>query len=139
MSANKQEEEYLLLRRIEQCNLVLLALLVLLGGPLVSWRFAGSAAIGSVLAIGSFFSLKQTIFGMVKRIGTEKATAGFAMKFYLRLLVLALALAALSMSLQIHVLGLIIGLSTVMVSIVTVVLGRSLREFSANHAKGKGA
>jgi hypothetical protein len=133
---NKQEDEYLLIRRIEQGNLVLLALLVFIGGPLVSWRFAGSAFVGSVLASGSFFFLKRTILGLVNRIGMQKPTAGFAMKFYLRLLMLTLVLTALSISVQMHLLGLILGLSTVIVSIVTVGLGRSLKEFSENHAKG---
>lgn len=131
-----REDDYLLIRRVEQCSFVLLALLVLISWLLAGQRFACSALLGGLLSIGSFLLLKRTVFSIVSRIGGKKPTAGFAMKLYFRLLVLALLLAALSISITIHILALILGFSTVMVSIITVFLGRSLLEFSGNHAKG---
>jgi hypothetical protein len=135
---SRQEDDYLLIRRVQQCSLILLALLVLISWPLAGQRFACSALLGGVLANSSFLLLKRTVFRLVSQIDTQSQglTAGFAIKFYLRLLMLALLLTGLSMSSRIHFIGLTAGLSTVMVSIFAVVLGRSLIEFSGNHAKG---
>ncbi len=133
---HRQEDDYLLIRRVEQCSFVLLALLVLISWPLAGRSFASSAMLGGLLSIGSFLLLKRTVFKLVSQIGSSKPLAGFAVKFYLRLLVLAVLLISLSMSVRIHFIGLAAGLSTVMVSVTAVVLGRSLIEFSGNHAKG---
>jgi hypothetical protein len=135
---NKQADDYLLIRRVEQCSLVLLALLVLSSWPLAGQRFACSALLGGLLSNSSFLLLKRTVFRLVRQIGSQPqgATAGLAVTFYFRLLMLALLLAGLSMSVRIDFIGLAAGLSTVMVSIIAVVLGRSLIEFSGNHAKG---
>ncbi len=125
-----------MLRRVEQCSLVLIVLLVFISWPFIGWNFARSALIGGLLSLGSFLVLKRTVFGIVNRIGTHNPMIGFAIKFYLRLLVLAVLLVALSMSITIHLIGLVAGLSTVMVSIIGVVLGRSFIEFLGNQAKG---
>ena len=133
---NKQADDYFLIRRVEQCSLILLALFVLISALTAGWPFASSALLGGLLSIGSFLLLKRTVFKLVSQIGTNTPMAGFAMKFYLRMLVLAVLLIGLSMSVRIDFIGLAAGLSTVMVSVIAVVLGRSLIEFSGNHAKG---
>jgi hypothetical protein len=133
---NKEANDYFLIRRVEQCNLVFVAALVLLSWIFIGWDFARSALLGGLLSIGSFVALKRTVFGIVSRIGTQNPRIGFAIKFYLRLFVLAVLLVGLIMSIKIHLIGLITGLSTVMVSIIAVVLGRSFIEFLGNQAKG---
>jgi len=132
----RQEDDYILLRRVEQCSLLLLALLVLGGGYVLGSQFALSALLGGAVSFGSFLLLQRTMLQVVNRIGSPKPTAGFAFRFYLRLLVLALLLAALGMRVQLHLLGLLAGLSTVMVSVIGVVLIRGLMDFSGKYAKG---
>ncbi|WP_417913090.1 ATP synthase subunit I [Candidatus Electronema sp. TJ] len=130
----KQEDDYILLRRIEQCSLLFILLLALGGGYWFSSQFAVSALLGGTVSLGSFLLLKRTMMQLVSRIGTQNPAAGFAFKFYLRLLMLALLLAALGMSVHLHLPGLLAGLSTVMVSVIGVVLIRGLMDFY--HAKG---
>lgn len=133
---SRQEDDFTLLHTVEQFNVFLVLLLALSGWHMHGWHFAESVLIGGALSGGSFFILKRTVTQIVGRIGTQRPTAGFAIKFYLRLLVFVLLLAALSMSVKIHLIGLIAGLSTVMVSVILVALVRGLMEFSGKHAKG---
>jgi len=130
----ESEDDFALLRAVEQFSLLLLSLLALGGGYLSGWRFACSALIGGTVSFSSFIVLKKTVLKIVSRIGAPQPTAGFAVKFYLHLLALIVLLTALSVTVKIHLLGLFAGLSVVMVSVVTVVLGRGLLEFF-----GKGA
>lgn len=132
----RQDDDFSLLRTVEQFNIFFVVLLALAGWYLSGWHFAKSVLIGGTLSGGSFFVLKRTMIQIVNKIGTQRPAADFAIKFYLRLLVLVLALAALSMSVDIHVVGLVVGLSTVMVSVIVVALTRGLIEFLGKHAKG---
>lgn len=138
-SENRQEGDYILLRRVEQCGLLLTALLALGGGYWFGSRFMLSALIGGAVSLGSFLALKRMMFQLVSRIGTQNPAAGFAFKFYLRLLALAVLLAALGMSVELHLLGLLAGLSTVMVSVISVVLAKGLMDFSGKGKHAKGA
>ncbi len=133
-----KEDDYILLRRVEQFCLLLIVLLALGGGYLLGGQFTLSALIGGAVSLGSFFALKRTMFQLVSRIGTQNPAAGFAFKFYLRLLALAVLLAVLGMSVELHLLGLLAGLSTVMISVLIVVLTKGLMDFlgKGNHAKG---
>lgn len=135
----RQEDDYALLRRVEQCSLLLAALLALGGGYVFGSQFALSALLGGAVSFGSFIALKRTMMQLVSRIGTKNPAAGFAFKFYLRLLALAVLLAAVGMSVQLHLLGLLAGLSTVMVSVISVVLIRGLMDFSGKGKHAKGA
>jgi hypothetical protein len=132
------EDDYVLLRAVEQFSLLLIVLLALGGGYLAGWYFSCSVLIGGAVSFGSFIVLKRTVLKIVSRIGTPQPTAGFAVKFYLRLLALIVLLAAVSLTVKIHLIGLFAGLSVVMVSVVTVVLGRGLMDFlgKGKHAKG---
>lgn len=135
----RQEDDYVPLRWVEQCSLLLLALLALGGGYWFGSRFMLSALIGGAVSLGSFIALKQTMMQLVSRIGTQNPAAGFAFKFYLRLLALAVLLAAVGMSVHLHLPGLLAGLSTVMVSVISVVLIRGLMDFSGKGKHAKGA
>jgi len=135
----RQEDDCALLRRVEQCSLLLTALLALGGGYLLGNRFALSALLGGAVSLGSFLLLKRTMMQAVSRIGTQNPAAGFAFKFYLRLLALAVLLAALSLSVKLHLLGLLAGLSTVTASVISVVLIRGLMDFSEKGKHSKGA
>uniref|UniRef100_UPI0040578185 ATP synthase subunit I n=1 Tax=Candidatus Electronema sp. TaxID=2698783 RepID=UPI0040578185 len=135
----RQEDDYALLRQVEQCSLLLFALLALGGGYAFGSRFALSALLGGAVSLGSFIALKRTMMQLISRIGTQNPAAGFAFKFYLRLLVLVVLLAAVGMNMQLHLLGLLAGLSTVMISVISVVLIRGLMDFSGKGKHVKGA
>ncbi|WP_417914242.1 ATP synthase subunit I [Candidatus Electronema sp. JM] len=135
----RQEDDYVLLHRVEQCSLLVILLLVLGGGYLSGSQFARSALLGGGLSLGSFLLLKRTMMQLVSRMGSQNPAAGFAVKFYLRLLVLAILLAVLGMSVQLHLLGLLAGLSTVMVSVISVVLAKGLTDFSGKGKHVRGA
>lgn len=135
----QKEDDYALLRRVEQCSLLLLALLALGGGYVFGSQFALSALLGGAVSLGSFLLLKRTMMQLVGRIGTQNPAAGFAFKFYLRLLALVVLLAAVGMNVQLHLLGLLAGLSTVMVSVINVVLIKGLMDFSGKGKHAKGA
>lgn len=135
----RQEDDYALLRWVEQCSLLLLALLALGGGYAFGSRFALSALLGGAVSLGSFIALKRTMMQLVSRIGTQNPAAGFAFKFYLRLLALAVLLAAVGMNVRLHLPGLLAGLSTVMASVFSVVLIRGLMDFSGKGKHVKGA
>jgi hypothetical protein len=101
--------------------------------------------IGGVLASGSFFLLKRDIEQLIDRVASAGEQAGgvkkmekvrFFLKFYARLFVLGLLLYVLTTKISINMIGLVIGLSTVMLSIVVVVLARGRMIFSVQSFKG---
>ena len=136
--AEQQDESLVLLRMIEQFNLIIVALLTLSSWYWGSWQLAQSVLIGGVLSSSSFFLLKRNVVQIVnalppvgekKQIAQQAKTQGFAWKFYARLTVFALLLATLGLNASINIIGLVIGLSTVMISVVIVVLTQGKRLF----------
>ena len=118
---------------------MLLALLALGGGYVFGSQFALSALLGGAVSLGSFLLLKRTMMQLVGRIGTQNPAAGFAFKFYLRLLALVVLLTAVGMNVHLHLPGLLAGLSTVMVSVFSVALVKGLMDFSGKGKHAKGA
>ena len=134
-------DELFLLRAVERFNLLLLALLIAGSWYLVDWLFARSVLVGGALAGGSFFWLKRAALRVTRhaaqsgtggKINGKSLSAGFAVKFTLRLLVLALLLLLISTRFSINATGLVIGLSTVMVSVIIVVLFQGRMIFQEN-------
>ena len=138
-------DELLLLHRIEQCYLLLLTLLTAGGWYMIDQPFAQSVLIGGVLAGCSFFRLKRTAMrfahhaaasgveaGADGEISGKSFAAGFAVKFTVRLFILAFLLLLVSRVFSINAIGLVIGLSTVMVSVILVVLFQGRIIFQEN-------
>jgi hypothetical protein len=134
-----------LLAQVQRFNWLLLALLLAGSWYLASWPVAQSVLIGGILANASFFLLRRDInqfmdnfsrAGMnwtaVKKI--EKVR--FFLKFYGRLAVLAVILYLLISRISIDVIGLVIGLSSVMCSVVVVVLSKGSMLYSVQRIKG---
>lgn len=134
-----------LLRYVQRFNWLLLA--VLIGGCwyLFSWPLAQSVLIGGVLANASFFMLRRDINDFMKNFSQagmnwqavkkiEKVK--FFLKFYGRLAVLAAILYVLITRVTIDVIGLVIGLSTIMFSVIVVVLSKGSMLFSTQRFKG---
>ncbi len=133
--------ELVLLVLIERFNLFVVALLTLGGWYLVSWQLAQSVLIGGALSSCSFFLLKRNVLPIVdafslvgdpEQIAQQAKSQGFVRKFYARLAVFAVLLAILGVNVSINIIGLVIGLSTVMLSIIIVVLTRGRMIFQDN-------
>ena len=88
----------------------------------VGWFVAKSIFIGGVLANISFALLKRDL---LKLLGgpLEAAKALFFIKYYLRLTALVVVLFLLVRYQQVHTIGLLVGLSTVLLSIVVTMAG----------------
>lgn len=129
-----QKNELILLQTVEWCNLILLVFLTGASWYWIDWPFARSVLIGGVLSIGNFFWMKRTAMRFlqkvasqqdvndVKQLKSKSFSSGFAVKFYARLFILALLLVLLNAQFSLNVIGLVVGLSTVMLSVMIVVL-----------------
>ena len=116
-------------------------LLVLSGGSwlLVSWPFAQSVIVGGVIAIASFFAghrdiafFLQTFEPPAEGKETEKKRSGKSVviiKFWLRLALIALILFLFIRSGRADVIGLLLGLSTVVLAIILTSLSVAGRYF----------
>jgi hypothetical protein len=134
-----------LLRMIQLFNLIVVAVFTLGSWYIIDWTLARSVLIGGAMASGSFFLLKRDIEQLIERVasggeqtkGIKKLEkARFFLKFYARLIVLGLLLFVLTTKISINMIGLVLGLSTVMLSVVIVVLARGRMIFSAQSFKG---
>lgn len=114
----------------------LLTVLLALGSMLlVDLIFARSVILGGVLANGSFWLLKFDIRRLMQRISNNAhhAVAGveqvrFFVQFFARILILGLLLFVITARLAIDVVGLCLGLGTVMLSVVLIGLGQRMLE-----------
>lgn len=134
-----------LLRNVQQFNWLLLVILV--GGScyMFSWPFAQSVLIGGILANASFFMLRRdinqfmTVFsqaGLNWKAVQKLEKVKFFLKFYGRLVLLAIILYLLITRVTIDLVGLVIGLSTIMFSVVVVVLSKGSMLLSTQRFKG---
>jgi len=116
-------------------------LVVLAGGSwlVMSWSFAQSVLIGGVIAIASFFSGHRDIDSFLKtfeppKAGEEKEKKGsgksvYIVKFWLRLALIAVILLFFIRSGKANVIGLLLGLSTVVFAIILTTLSVAGRYF----------
>lgn len=134
-----------LLSHVQRFNWVLLAVLTAGAWYLFSRMFAQSVLIGGLLANVSFFMLRRDIDGFMSSLSQagmnwqavkslEKVK--FFLKFYGRLAVLAVVLYFLITRVSIDVVGLVIGLSTIMLSVIIVVLSKGSMLLSTQGFKG---
>jgi len=108
--------EYFSLKKMGRLNWLLLAGMIAAGGFFVSPYFAKGLFIGGLIANISFLLLKKDITRVLA--GPLNAAKGrFLIKYYIRLTVMALILFFLVRYKSIHLVGLLIGLSTVVISI----------------------
>ena len=127
------ESGQLLLHAVQRFNLLLLSLLTL-----GAWIYSTPAMMkgilaGGVLAAISFYYLQRDISRFIvsfsqageNRNSVKKAgKLKFYLNFYGRLALLGCVIAVLIIKVHIDVLGLIIGLSTIMLSVIVVVLSK---------------
>jgi len=136
-----------LIRAVHLLSWGLLAALT--GGAflLAGWQTAQSVLIGGLLVNGSFYFLQRDIRQLLRKVSQEGMDfktvkklekVRFILKFYLRLIVLGLVLFVLVQRLHVrlHMVGLVIGLSTVMLSNVAVAAGNLRRLGDLQSCKG---
>ena len=115
------------------CSLILTALAGGIGWWLYGMLFARSVLVGSMLVNTSFFLLSTDIQRLTRRIGSagdaqsaviQAETVRFFINFLARLCVLGLLLFVLASKVQLHIIGLTVGLATVMCGVVILGLRR---------------
>ena len=118
-------------------------LLVLTGGSwwIMSWPFAQSVLVGGAIAIASFFSGHRDIESFLKTYeppqegeeqenkGKKKSKAGYIIKFWLRLALIGVALLFFIKSGEANIIGLLLGLSTVVFAIMLTTVSVAGRYF----------
>jgi hypothetical protein len=115
-------DEYFPLHKMGRLNWLLLLGMTAAGWLFISPYFAKGLFIGGLLANISFILLKKDITRVLT--GPLNAAKGrFLIKYYIRLTVLALILFFLVRYKSIHLVGLLVGLSTVVISIGIMVAG----------------
>ena len=115
-------DEYFPLHKMGRLNWLLLLVMTLAGGLIISPYFAKGLFIGGLIANISFILLKKDITRVLA--GPLNAAKGrFLIKYYARFTVLALILFFLVRYRSIHLVGLLVGLSTVVISIGIMVAG----------------
>ncbi|MBU4153463.1 MAG: ATP synthase subunit I [Proteobacteria bacterium] len=106
------------------CNWALLAAMPLAAAMAYSGRIAVAVLIGAVIANASFILLKKDLTQVMK--GPMQAVkVRFFIKYYMRLSVLAVMLYFLVRYGQVHVVGLLVGLSSVVVGIVVAAVSQA--------------
>ncbi len=115
-------DEYFPLQRLGRLNWLLLLVMTAASGLFISPYFAKGLFIGGLIANISFILLKKDITRVLS--GPLNAAKGrFLIKYYVRFTVLALILFFLVRYRSIHLVGLLVGLSTVVISIGIMVAG----------------
>lgn len=112
------------LTKVQVVNWLLMVVVPLAGGLAFSWAMAESLLIGTLIANLSFMLLKNDLTRVMQ--GPPQAVKiHFFIKYYLRLLALAVGLFFLVRYGRVQVFGLLVGLSTVVAGIVVAAVGQA--------------
>ena len=132
MSENEQ-----LVRRVLTLAVALTLILAVSGWVFVGSAFALSVLVGAALACGSFYLLQRDIRQLMDRLAADSSVADavsgmekarFLLKSLGRFTVLALLLFALAAKIAIQPIGLVLGLATIMLSVVFIgIVGKRKR------------
>ena len=138
--------EMKILRAIQYLSLLMSAVFTAGGWYLKDTQFALSVLLGAVLVNGSFLVLKWDSAKILERVAASNADevktvqkmerVRFVFKFYAKLIVLGLLLYAASTHMQLNMIGVALGLSTIMLSVFIVVLGGGRKVYSIQSARG---
>jgi len=131
---------------IQRVSLVLTGLFAAAGFVLRGTDFTLSVLLGAFLVNGSFLLLKRDARQILDRVAaSDPQSVGavqkmervrFVFKFYARLVILGLLLYAASTRMRLDMIGVAVGLSTVMLSVILVVLMRGGKTTSIQRARG---
>lgn len=121
-------EDLLTLRKMQVISWICLALLTLGSALLVSLAFAWAVLVGGVISIGSFWISHRDVMRMIDSVTAlpaieareaqaRQGQKGYLVKFWIRLAIIGVVLLALIKSQAVNIFGLILGLSTVVLTI----------------------
>ena len=138
--------EMRILQNIQWFSLLMTAVFTVGGWYFRDMPFALSILLGAVLVNVSFWMLKRDSAKILDHVaescGDEVKSVQkmerirFIFKFYAKLVVLGLVLYAVSTRMQLNMIGVALGLSTVMLSVFIVVLGAGRKVYSLQSTRG---
>jgi hypothetical protein len=109
-----------LLKRIEQFNWVLLALLATGSFVFFSREFALGVLVGGILAIANFYLMKRSLLRALDPQRKGKTRFVYLLKYYLRFAALGLMIALLLIKGWVNPFGMLLGLSIIVLGIALV-------------------
>jgi hypothetical protein len=109
-----------LLKRIEQFNWVLLALLATGSFVFFSREFALGVLVGGILAIANFYLMKRSLLRALDPQRKGKTRFIYLLKYYLRFAALGLMIALLLIKGWVSPFGMLLGLSIIVLGIALV-------------------
>lgn len=109
-----------LLKRIEQFNSVLLALLATVSFIFSSRKFALGVVVGGILAIANFYLMKRSLLKALDPHRKGKTRVAYLLKYYLRFAALGLIIALLLIKGWLSPFGMLLGLSIIVLGIALV-------------------
>ena len=116
-------EKDLIQKRIEINNWILLAVLFISSLIFTPWKFALGLLLGGFISIINFYWLGQNLQNVFRNLGDKGNVKGPVMvKYYIRLAITAVAIYFLITGDTVNVVGLLVGLSVVVISIVITVI-----------------
>ncbi len=140
----QEKPENRILRSIQRVSLLLTVIFVGAGFFIWGTLFAQSVLVGSLLVNGSFWMLKRDAEQILGRVATSNPDmvrtvqrlerVRFVFKFYAKLIILGLLLYAVSTRMQLNMIGVALGLSTVMLSVIGVVVSGGRKLYSIQSA-----
>jgi hypothetical protein len=121
-------EDLLTLQKMQVISWICLAMLTLGAGVVVSFEFALAVLIGGFISIGSFWVSQTEIMRVIHSVTSltaledrqaqaQKGQKGYLIKFWGRLAIIGIVLLVIIKSQMVNVFGLILGLSTVVLTI----------------------
>ncbi len=109
-----------LLKRIEQFNWVLLALLATGSFVFFSRKFSLGVLVGGILAIANFYLMKRSLLRALDPQRKGKTRFAYLLKYYLRFAALGLMIALLLIKGWVSPFGMLLGLSIIVLGIALV-------------------
>lgn len=106
-----------LLKKFELTNWIILGIFIILGFIFMPRRFALGMLLGSIISIGNFYWLGRDLRKVFSRF-SERASSSIMFKYYIRFAVTAVVLYFIISYDLVDVIGLLIGLSTVIIAVV---------------------
>lgn len=104
-------------KKLEYTNWIILGIFIILGFIFMPQRFALGMLLGSVISIVNFYWLGRDLRKVFSRL-SERATSSMMFKYYIRFAVTAVVLYFIISYDLVDVIGLLIGLSTVVIAMV---------------------
>ena len=128
MSRKPLRNEEFSLGKVQLLNWALLLVLTATGWVAWSGQVAQAIAVGGLIANVSFMFLKKDLFRLLSG-PLQAAKVRFFLKYYARFAVVVLVLFWLVKFQHIHTVGLLVGLSTVLLSIIFTVISEAKKVY----------